>query len=738
MQALRSVDPQRIGPYRLLARLGEGGMGTVYLAQGARGQRVALKAIRADASREDGFRARFVREIEHAGRVESRWTARVLDSEPGADGCEPWVATEFVPGPSLQELVAGQGPLPVRSAAALGAGLARALDAVHGAGLVHRDLKPSNVMMGVDGPRLVDFGVARLVDASTTGGLTRTGASVGSPGYMSPEQVLGRHVTAATDVFCLGGVLVFATTGRLPFPVDDTANQYALMFAVVQDDPELSDVPQELRALVTACLAKDAAERPEVAALVTELTEHAGNGGGTSANSEPWLPARALVEVARIAQYAVTRGVWRADESASEGGPGGGPEGGPGGVPEDSPASGGPAGASDEGPVGVRVGDSVDVPQGHRGGARRPGPDDGPAGPDGPDDPAGPDGPAPTDSRAADETVAPQPPPPTRVVTGAPARPSQSPPPSRQPVSHRQRRQDAPPPPASRPQPAAQSQPAAQQPPPAASVPADHVVRAGAHYVAPPTGVHRAVPSGWGGTRPSVRSPHAWATALYWVIGLYAALKCGIVLAFAGHSSEISQWKEKNWADWEQIDTVLGSVGLLMGLDSLMLLVFFALLVTWFWHVRSNAEAFRPGECRYSTGMAVGGWFIPLAFWVLPYQIARDVWHASLRWGPDHEATLRSWSAGHEWQGQVLLRWWWVMYVVSGVAGLALYGVVAAMEGAPDREANLIDFDLMISMADWAIVLNLLWLPLLILSIVVVRRLTELQGHRAWELREGR
>ncbi|QCW77765.1 serine/threonine protein kinase [Streptomyces sp. S6] len=254
MWPLDQADPARIGPYRLLARLGEGGMGTVYLAVGGGGERVALKSIRYGFTEDPDFRVRFAREIEAASLVRAGGIAQVVAAEPGADGQRPWVATEFVPGLPLQRLVATQGPLPAASAGALAAGLARALEAVHAAGLVHRDVKPSNILLTVEGPRLIDFGVAKLVDASTGGGLTRTGASVGSPGYMSPEQVLGRALTPASDV----------RTGRRPgvrghraaaLPVPDSTNQHALMYAVVQD-PRPGRRPRRTAPLVAECLAR--------------------------------------------------------------------------------------------------------------------------------------------------------------------------------------------------------------------------------------------------------------------------------------------------------------------------------------------------------------------------------------------------------------------------------------------------------------------------------------------------
>ena len=386
MWPLDQADPARIGPYRLLARLGEGGMGTVYLAVGGGGERVALKSIRYGFTEDPDFRVRFAREIEAASLVRAGGIAQVVAAEPGADGQRPWVATEFVPGLPLQRLVATQGPLPAASAGALAAGLARALEAVHAAGLVHRDVKPSNILLTVEGPRLIDFGVAKLVDASTGGGLTRTGASVGSPGYMSPEQVLGRALTPASDVFGLGGVLVFAATGRLPFPVPDPTNQHALMYAVVQDSPALDDVPDELRPLVAECLAKDPALASRLAPYAA-LLDGDGNGAGSAGAgagavfADPWLPARALAEVARISGRAAAQGEWRPGGAGGEAagstpepvgpGPAAGSGAGSGagagaGSPSEPPAASAAAGSAPSAPPAAGHTPSAPPVPGHR------------------------------------------------------------------------------------------------------------------------------------------------------------------------------------------------------------------------------------------------------------------------------------------------------------------------------------------------------------------------------------
>lgn len=236
MQPLEAGEPRVIGAYRLLGRLGAGGMGRVYLGRSAGGRTVAVKIVHPHFAADEEFRARFRREVEAARRVGGEWTAPVLDADPEA--AVPWVATGYVAGPSLDRAVAGHGPLPEASVRAVGAGLARALVAVHGLGLVHRDVKPSNVMLTLDGPRLIDFGIARATDG--TASLTSTGVSIGSPGYMAPEQILGKGVTGASDVFSLGAVLAFAATGRPPFTGDNSAT---LLYKVVHEPPELDGVP---------------------------------------------------------------------------------------------------------------------------------------------------------------------------------------------------------------------------------------------------------------------------------------------------------------------------------------------------------------------------------------------------------------------------------------------------------------------------------------------------------------
>ncbi|MEU1468558.1 protein kinase [Streptomyces sp. NPDC005761] len=302
MEKLGSTDPQRIGAYRLLGRLGAGGMGQVYLARSDRGRVVALKLVREELAQQHEFRARFRQEVQAARQVGSTWTAPVLDAD--TEAAVPWVATGYVAGPSLQATVSGRastspgpapgayGPLPDRSVHILGSGLAHALRAIHAAGLIHRDLKPSNILLTIDGPRVIDFGIARALDTATDGGLTRTGALVGSPGFMAPEQVRGEHVTTACDVFCLGAVLAYASTGRLPFGAA-TSGVPALLFRIAQEDPDLTGVPVDLVELIQECLHKDPGARPSTEEILERLDE-----GDTA---EPWLPGALIAQLGRHA-----------------------------------------------------------------------------------------------------------------------------------------------------------------------------------------------------------------------------------------------------------------------------------------------------------------------------------------------------------------------------------------------------------------------------------------------------
>ncbi|MEV5883576.1 protein kinase [Streptomyces sp. NPDC052020] len=297
MERLGPGDPQRIGAYRLLARLGAGGMGSVYLARSDRGRTVAVKLVREELAAREEFRARFRQEVRAARRVGGPWTAPVLDAD--TEAAVPWVATGYVAGPSLQRVVGhDHGALPERSVRILAAGLAHALKDIHAAGIVHRDLKPSNVLVTIDGPRVIDFGIARALRTVTDGGLTRTGALVGSPGFMAPEQVRGDRVTPASDVFCLGSVLAYAATGALPFGTGDSG-AHALMFRIAQEEPDLDGVPEGIADLVRACLRKDPAARPTLDAVL----EHTGAQDTVvdGRSREPWLPSALVAQLGRHA-----------------------------------------------------------------------------------------------------------------------------------------------------------------------------------------------------------------------------------------------------------------------------------------------------------------------------------------------------------------------------------------------------------------------------------------------------
>ncbi|HET6856836.1 MAG TPA: serine/threonine-protein kinase [Streptomyces sp.] len=291
MEKLGPEDPQQIGAYRLLARLGAGGMGQVFLARSGRGRTVAVKLVRQELAEQEEFRSRFRQEVAAARRVGGRWTAPVLDAD--TEATIPWVATGYVAGPSLQSVVSpgpgagAHGPLPERSVHILGAGLAHALKDIHGAGLIHRDLKPSNVLITIDGPRVIDFGIARALETVTDAGLTRAGALVGSPGFMAPEQVRGEPITPACDIFCLGSVLAYAATGRLPFGTADSG-VHALMFRIATQPPELGDIPDGLRDLIRDCLLQDPTARPTPEQI---LERTRGTDG------EPWLPGALVAQL---------------------------------------------------------------------------------------------------------------------------------------------------------------------------------------------------------------------------------------------------------------------------------------------------------------------------------------------------------------------------------------------------------------------------------------------------------
>ncbi|MFJ9453441.1 serine/threonine-protein kinase [Kitasatospora sp. NPDC101447] len=293
MQPLAADDPRQVGEYRLLRQLGAGGMGRVYLGRTAGGRTVAVKMVRRDLAEDPEFRARFRQEVAAARRVGGTWTPPVLDAD--TDGGQLWVATGYVAGPPLTTAVRDFGPLPEPAVRTLGVGLAEALAHVHGLGLVHRDVKPSNVLLTLDGPRLIDFGIARALDATTV--LTQSGQVFGSPGFMSPEQASGRPAGPAGDVFSLGAVLAFAATGTMPF--GSGVGAPVLVYRVLHEEPDLSGLTGPLHSLVRDCLAKDPSVRPTPGQLRQRL-----DVDGTAAarlGHGDWLPAALAAAVGRSA-----------------------------------------------------------------------------------------------------------------------------------------------------------------------------------------------------------------------------------------------------------------------------------------------------------------------------------------------------------------------------------------------------------------------------------------------------
>lgn len=295
MKPLRAGDPSALGGFRLMGRLGSGGMGQVFLARAEDGRAVAVKLIHPHLAEEPEFRRRFRREVAAVRRVSGAGTAPVLDSD--TEGETPWFATEFVPGPPLHRVVdEWSGPLPADSVWHLARGLAATLSAIHGLGVLHRDLKPSNVLITLDGPRVIDFGIARATDSSVA---TRTGAIIGSPGFMSPEQVRGEHVGEKSDVFGLGAVLVYAATGRSPFEWSDDDAPHVVLMRVISEPPRLDGLDGPLRGLVERCLDRDPANRPSTQEIEAETTRVLGPGA-----PDVWLPptltARLGQEAARL------------------------------------------------------------------------------------------------------------------------------------------------------------------------------------------------------------------------------------------------------------------------------------------------------------------------------------------------------------------------------------------------------------------------------------------------------
>jgi hypothetical protein len=291
LRPLDPGDPPAVGPFTVLARLGAGAMGTVYLARSAGGRPVAVKLVHPGLAADPAFRARFRREVAAARRVGGFWTAAVVDADVSA--AAPWLATEYVPGPTLEEAVSGNGPLPEPALRVLAAGLAEALAAIHELGLVHRDLKPSNVLLAAGGPRLIDFGIARALENAA---ITVAGTVFGTPGYMAPEQAAGAEPGPPSDVYSLGAVLVFAATGTGPL---GTGTPVELMSRAAAGRVTAGATPASLRALVTGCLNSDPAGRPRPRDII------AAAAAGGLPDGRSWLPApvRTMAETLAVAPY---------------------------------------------------------------------------------------------------------------------------------------------------------------------------------------------------------------------------------------------------------------------------------------------------------------------------------------------------------------------------------------------------------------------------------------------------
>ncbi|HEX6312422.1 MAG TPA: serine/threonine-protein kinase, partial [Acidimicrobiia bacterium] len=288
MTPLQAGDPRRLGRWRLVGRLGAGGMGVVYLGRGRRARRVAIKVPRADLARDPAFRERFRREAAAASAVAARCTARVLEVQP--DGKRPYIVTEYVEGPTLHAAVTGDGPLSGADLAAFAVGVAEAMAAMHAAGVTHRDLTPGNVILGRWGPRVIDFGIAHADDAST---LTQTGMRVGTPAWMAPEQARGERVTSAADTFSWGTLVAYAGTGRHPF---GAGRADAVIYRIVHEPPDLEGLEPALAPLVERALDKRPAARPAPGELIDALTalEAAMNAGVAAMATVPVAATRVM------------------------------------------------------------------------------------------------------------------------------------------------------------------------------------------------------------------------------------------------------------------------------------------------------------------------------------------------------------------------------------------------------------------------------------------------------------
>ncbi|MYX32678.1 MULTISPECIES: serine/threonine-protein kinase [unclassified Streptomyces] len=301
-------QPQWIGSYRIVARLGQGGMGQVFLGRSPGGMKVAVKVIRPDIAEDDEFRRRFAREAQAARQVNSAYTAAVVGADAEAD--PPWLATAYVQGVPLDKALR-HGPWPSDSVRALGAGLVEALSAIHEAGVIHRDLKPSNVILTSNGPRVIDFGISAVMDATR---LTEHGSYLGTAGFSSPEQIKGQAVGTASDVFSLGVLLTRTATGRYPF--GEAASGSVLNYRVVHEQPDMDRLPPELRAIIEPCLAKDPALRPRLGELLHQLIEPVDDLV-TVLGTAAWLPP-AVAAMTALREAEDTVGLRQADAGQND------------------------------------------------------------------------------------------------------------------------------------------------------------------------------------------------------------------------------------------------------------------------------------------------------------------------------------------------------------------------------------------------------------------------------------
>lgn len=577
MNGLGPGDPEWIGRYRLLGRLGEGGMGRVYLARSDRGRTVAVKTVREELADNPDFRRRFAQEVKAAQRVGGEWTAPVLDADTQAP--TPWVATGYVAGPSLAEVVDQQyGPLPATSLRALAAGLVRALQAIHGAGLVHRDLKPSNVLVTIDGPRVIDFGIARALDAATqsAGGLTKAGAVVGSPGFMSPEQVRGEKVSYASDIFCLGAVLAYAAVGRMPFGTDESG-LHALLFRIATEEADLSGIPEPWQGLIATCLVKDSDKRPTADELLESIEELEG---ADATSSGAWLPGEVLAELGRHA---------------------------------------------------VQLLDSED-----------------------PEDRV----------PAAAAPVAGFGPPPSAYGPSTP--PWQSPSP----------------------------------------FPAGPGVAQPSPYSTPPPGPGPAAPSPY--APPPARQVKTLATALN-VLLILTILPVVIQFnIFAETYSRLSRRPASSRTDGVDGFGTLQAGGLVTEILSLLLMTAVVVVwVCWFHRMRQSAESFAPGRIRYSSGLAVGSWFIPVVNCFMPKQIANDIWTAT--------------TGSPKGAGRWMVHTWWWFWLAQLATEINDYKSWDEETAAGDAMGIILN----------AQIANVVAAASAVFAVIFVSRLTKLQRKRA-------